>query len=253
MLKVHLPAEGDLEAIPDFDFIGKCWWFRMSLRGKPNFKMRRGELPNQQLTLRYRSKKKSGRHAEAIALLDGSLDSFLESARSYLQLVSDGVLPQSVSQSGLAKWLACFDSCRVLSTERAATCFVSLFQNFSDRGWVPRKNRTIKVEEKQHFVDHVRLAYLDRDTAGPKTDGLIALFSGFPQLHRETKTLTVDQLCCLCLVHVVLKLPEVNFWPSSGVGDGPDVSENTKEFQTYLLCSSRHGNKSNDAASITKF
>ena len=98
----------------------------------------------------------------------------------------------------------------------------------------------------------MRLAHLDGDTAGPKLDGLIALLSGFPDLHRKTKTLTMDQLSCLCLVHVVLKLPEVNFWSSSGVGDGPDVSENIKEVQTYLLSSSRHGNMSNDAASITK-
>ena len=48
--------------------------------------MRRSELQNQQLTLRYRSEKKSGRYAEAIVLLDGSINSFLESAEVIFNL-----------------------------------------------------------------------------------------------------------------------------------------------------------------------
>ena len=52
--------------------------FRMSLCGKCGFEMRCCELQKQQLTLRNRSRKTSGRHAEAIDLLDGSLNSFVE-------------------------------------------------------------------------------------------------------------------------------------------------------------------------------
>ena len=47
--------------------------------------------------------------------------------------------------------------------------------------------------------------------------------------------------------HVVLKMPEVKFGPSNGVGHGLDPSGHIKEFESYLLSSI-----SNDVASITK-
>ena len=43
----------------------------------------------------------------------------------------------------------------------------------------------------------MQLACLDGDTAVPKIEGLIELFSGFPELGRKTENLTVDQISCL--------------------------------------------------------
>ena len=57
---------------------------------------------------------------------------------------------------------------------------------------------------------------------------------------------------CMCPAHVVLAVPEVMFGSISGIGDGPDLSENIRPVQNYLLSSCAESKFFIVAASITE-
>ena len=59
------------------------------------------------------------------------------------------------------------------------------------------------------FIDDVRFVYLDELHIGPKIEVMPTFFSSSPELAKRDQTAYVFKLCCLCLGHVVPKLPSV--------------------------------------------
>ena len=88
------------------------------------------------------------------------------------------------------------------------------------------------------YIDDNRFVYLDELHIGPKIEDKITFLSSIPELGKREYTSHVFNLCCLCLGHVVPKLPSVTWgYPSEA-----DLSDNFEPLQNYLLSSSAEQN-----------
>ena len=91
---------------------------------------------------------------------------------------------------------------------------------------------------------------MDDDNNGPEVGDMVSLLAGCPKLC-EPKVLILFHLGCLSLPQVRLELPEARFGSSSGVGDGPDLSEKIRPVQSYQLSSNPICKIFTDAASTS--
>ena len=249
------PTEGDWESIHAIDFTEK------TLLGLGDL-MRKTQVRNSELRLakttvdvkRKRSKRKGGGHAVTSLVQDELLYPFLESAWNYLQFVCDGVFVNAMWKSDLVEGLGCFYYAVIfhLPKDQAAACFRSFLQGFSVRGWVLKKLRSIHNEETLHFVEDVRFKFLDDDLVGPEFEDMFSFSSGYPELCRKSKNLTMFCLSCFCLQLMVFDLPELYFVSPNSVSDGPDLSEIIRPVQGYFLCGNLDSNLFTDASSITE-
>ena len=121
--KVYLPSEEDYESIHEFDFTGT------SLLGRSHF-MRKTQFRNMAVRVakvavdvrererereREKSKNKGGAHAMTSAVVDETLNLFLESAPNYLKFVCWNHIPYYVQiedckRLGLFSLIGCFQS-----------------------------------------------------------------------------------------------------------------------------------------------
>ena len=78
-----------------------------------------------------------------------------------------------------------------------------------------------------------------------------SFLSRCPGLLRRTRIMIMFRLGCLCLDHGELDLREANFGSSSGIGDGPDLSEIMEPVPSYLLLGNPECKIFNDASFVT--
>ena len=107
------------------------------------------------------------------------------------------------------------------------------------------------MDDYMEFIDDVRFVYLDELHIGPKIEDMITFLSSSPELAKREQTAYVFKLCCLCLGHVVPKLPSVTLGcPSKNVAE-IDFSDVIEPLQNYLLFSSGEQNIFTSAESIS--
>ena len=99
-----------------------------------------------------------------MAVVDESLNPFLESARNYLKFLCDGIVVPATGKSDVVKGLGCYDYAVVVhhpTKEKEAACLAVYSVVSVSFGWVAKEQRTIFFGECLNFVDDVRFRYLD--------------------------------------------------------------------------------------------
>ena len=117
-----------------------------------------------------------------------------------------------------------------------------MFQSFSSRGWVARELRNVHIDDYVEFVDDVRHVHLDELDVGPAVEDMVSFLSSCPELSRWEYTWDLFELCCLCLGHVSIKLPDVSLGSSKVGVTSVDLSSVTESIQGYLLSGDSEGN-----------
>ena len=107
------------------------------------------------------------------------------------------------------------------------------------------------MDDFREFIDDIRFVYLDELHIGPKTEDMITFLSSSPELAKRERTSHVFKLCCLCLGHVVPKLPAVTLGSPGKSASDVDLSDIVEPLQSYLLGSSAEQNIFTSAESIS--
>ena len=214
-----LPAEWDWDALRFFDIAVS------ELLGFPEF-MQKTEIRAKVLKV-ARSKidvereRGKNRKSDAVAktVMGESFNPFFDQGRQYIKYVAKELMRHPTFKSDLVIGLACFDYAVLFKLPKtvAADCYQHLFQSFSSRGWVARELRNVHIDDYTEFIDDVRHVYLDEKGVGSDVEDMVSFLSSCPELSRREFTWDLFKLCCLCLGHVVPKLPDVSLG-SSKVG-----------------------------------
>ena len=101
------------------------------------------------------------------------------------------------------------------------------------------------------FIDDIRFVYFDELYIGPKIEDMKTFLSSSPELAKQEQTAHIFKLCCLCLGHVVPKLPSVTLGCPSKSAAGVDLSDIIEPLQSHLLSSSADQNIFTIAESIS--
>ena len=135
--------------------------------------------------------------------------------------------------------------------DQTAGCYSRLFHGFCVRWWLAKELKNIHMDDYLEFIDDLRFIYLDELHIGPAIEDMITFLSSSPELAKREHTSHVFKLCCLCLGHVVPKLPSVSLGcPSKKVAE-IDLSDVIDPLQSYLLGSSAEHNTFISAESIS--
>ena len=126
-----------------------------------------------------------------------------------------------------------------------------MFQSFSSRGWVARELWNVHIDDYIEFLDDVRHVYLDELGVGPDVGDMVSFLSSCPELSRREYTWDLFKLCCLCLGHVALKLPDVSLGSGKVGVTSVYLSFVIEPIQEYLLSGHSEGNFFTDPGSIS--
>ena len=125
--------------------------------------------------------------------------------------------------------------------DQTAGFYLRLFHSFCVRGWLARELKNIHMDDYMELVDDIRFVYLDELHIGhidPKIEEMVTFLSSSPELAKREHTSYVFNLCCLCLGHVVPKLPCVTLGcPGTGTAE-VDLSDIIEPLQSYSSSSS---------------
>ena len=210
-----LPADWD--ALRSFDFAVS------DLLGIPEF-MQKTEFPAKVLKVAKskidveRERGKKGKSdVVAKTVMGESFNPFIDQGRQYIRYVAKELMKHPTFKSDLVIGLACFDYGVVFKLPKAVAvdCYQHLFQSFSSRGWVAPELRIVHIDDYVEFIYDVRPVYLDELGVGPYVEDMVSFLSSCPELARRGYTWDLFKLCCLCLGHVALKLPDVSLGSST--------------------------------------
>ena len=132
--------------------------------------------------------------------------------------------------------MACFDYSVLFTLPRGQTmdCYARLFQSFCVLGWLAKELKNVHMDDYFEFIDDLRFVYLDELHIGPKIEDMVTFLSLSPELSKREYTSYLFKLCCLCLGHVVPKLPNVSLG-SPDRGSAVDLADVIEPIQCYLL------------------
>ena len=149
--------------------------------------------------------------------------------------------------------LACFDYFFLFTMpkDQAAGCYSLLFHSFCVRGWLAKELKNIHMDDFVEVIDDIRFVYLDELHNGPKIEDMITFLSSSPELVKREQTSHVFKLVCLCLGHVMPKLPSDTLGSPGKSAAGVDLSDIIEPLQSYLLSSSAEQNIFFNAESIS--
>ena len=177
----------------------------------------------------------------------------VDQGRSYVRYVCKELINHPTFKSDLVVGLACFDYAVlfIIPKNQAAGCQLRSFHSFCVRGWLAKELKNIHMDDFLEFVEDIRFVYLDELHIGPKIEDMITFLSSSPELTKREHTSHVFKLLCMCLGHVVPKLPSVTLGCPSKSAAETDLSDNIEPLQTYLLSSSNEQNIFSSAESIS--
>ena len=177
----------------------------------------------------------------------------VDQGRAYIRYVCKELINHPTFKSDLVVGLACFDYAVLFTMpkDQAAGCYSRLFHSFCVRGWLARELKDLYMDDYMEFIDDIRFVYLDELHIGPKIEDMITFLSSSRELAKPEQTFHVFKLCCLCLGHVVPKLPSVSLGSPGKSTAEVDLSDIIESLQSYLLGSSAEQNIFTTAESIS--
>ena len=135
--------------------------------------------------------------------------------------------------------------------DQAAGCYSRLFHSFWVRGWLARELKNLHMDDFMEFIHDIWFVYLDELHIGPTIEDMTNFLSSSPELAKQEQTFHVFKLCCLCLGHVVPKLPSVSLGSPGKSTAEVGLSDIIEPLQSYLLGSSAEQNIFTSAESIS--
>ena len=177
----------------------------------------------------------------------------VDQGRAYIRYVCKELINHPTFKSDLVVGSACFDYAVLFTMpkDQAAGCYSRLFHSFCVRGWLARELKNIHVDDYMEFIDDNRFVYLDELHIGPTIEDMITFLSSSPELAKREQTFHVFKFCCLCLGHVVPKLPSVSLVSPGKSTNEVDLSDIIEPIQSYLMGSSDEQNVFSSAESIS--
>ena len=247
-----LPSEWDWDALRSFDFsVGELLSIPEFMR-KTEFRSKVLKVAKSKIDVERERGKKAKSDSVAKTVMGESFNPFIDQGRQYVKYVVKELVRHPAFKSDLVIGLACFDYGVLFKLPKtvAVDCFQHLFQSFSSRGWVARELRNVHADDYIEFVDDVRHVYLNELGVGPDVDDMVSFLSSCPELSRRQYTWDLFKLSCLCLGHIVPKLPDVSLGSSVVGVTSVDLSSLVEPLQGYLLSSDAEGNFFTDPGSI---
>ena len=176
----------------------------------------------------------------------------VDQGRVYVRYVCKELINHPTFKSDLVVSLACFDYAVLFTMpkDQAAGCHLRSFHSFCVRGWLAKELKNIHMDDYMEFIDDIRFVCLDELHIGPKIEDMITFLSSSPELAKREHTSHVFKLRCMCLGHVVPKLPSVTLGCPSRSAAKTDFSDIIEPLQIYLQSSGAGQNIFSSAESI---
>ena len=248
-----LPEEEDWDSLLEFDFTNVQMLSVSQFREKTDFRTKDMRAAKGRIIVEREKNKKLRTDIVAGTVMGEMFNPHVDQGRAYIRYVCKELINHPTLKSDLVVGLACFDYAVLFTMpkDQAARCYSRLFHSFCVRGWLEKELNNIHMDDYMEFIDDVRFVYLDELHFGPKIEDMITLLSSSPELAKREETAYIFKLCCLCLGHVVPKLPGVILGcPSKNVAE-IDLSDVIEPLQSYLLGSSGEQNIFTNAESIS--
>ena len=248
-----LPAEWDWDALRSFDFAVSELLGIPEFMQKTEFRAKVLKVAKSKIDVERERGKKGKSDVVAKTVMGESFNPFIDQGRQYIRYVAKELMKHPTLKSDLVIGWACFEYGVVFKLPKtvAVDCYQHLFQSFSSRGWVARELRNVHIDDYVEFIDDVRHVYLDELGVGPDVEDMVSFLLSCPDLARRGYTWDLFKLCCLCLGHVVPKLPDVSLGSSTVGATRVDLSSVIDPIQGYLLSGDVEGNFFTDPGSVS--
>ena len=248
-----LPEENDWDALLEFDFTSVQLLSVSQFMEKTEFRTKAMRAAKGRINVEREKNKKVRTDVVAGRVMGEVFNPHVDQGRTYIRYVCKELINHPTFKSDLVVGLGCFDYAVLFTMPRdqAARCYSRLFHSFCVRGWLVKELKNIHMDDYMEFIDDVRFVYLDELHIGPQIEDMITFLSSSPELARREQTAYVFKLCCLCLGHMVPKLPSVSLGSPGKSSVEVDLSDIIEPLQSYLLGSSAEQNIFTSAESIS--
>ena len=248
-----LPSEWDWDALRSFDFAVSELLGIPEFMRKTEFRSKVLKVAKSKIDVERERGKKARSDSVAKTVMGESFNPFIDQGRQYVKYVAKELVKHPTFKSDLVIGLACFDYGVLFKLPKtvAVDCYQHLFQSFSSRGWVARELRNVHIDDYVEFEDNLRHVYLEELGVGPDVEDMVSFLSSCPELSRRRCTWDLFKLSCLCLGHIVPKLPDVSLGSSKVGVTSVDLSSIVEPLQGYLLSGDSEGNFFTDPGSIS--
>ena len=238
-----LPEEDDWDALLEIDFttvqtvqlLSVCQFME-----KTEFRAKAMRAAKGRINVEKGKNKKVRTDVVAGTVIGEMFNPHVDQGRAYIRYVCKELINHPTFKSDLVVGLACFDYVVLFTMpkDQAARCYSRLFHSFCVRGWLAGEVINIHMDDYMEIIDDIRFVCLDELHIGPAIEDRITLLSSKPELAKRKQTAHVFKLCCLCLGHVVPKLPSVSLGSPGKSTAEVDLSDVIEPLQSYLLGSS---------------
>ena len=235
-----LPEENDWDALLEFDFTNVQLLSVSQFMERTEFCTKAMRAAKGRINVEREKNKKVRTDFVASTVMGEMFNPHVDQKRAYIRYVCKELMNHPTFKSDLVVGLACFDYAVLVTMPKgqAARCYSRLFYSFCVRGWLAKELKNIYMDDYMEFIDDIRFAYLDELHICPKIEDMISFLSSSPELAKRERTSHVFKLCCLCLGHVVPKLPAVTLGSPGKSASEVDLSDIVEPLQSYLLGSS---------------
>ena len=248
-----LPEEIDWDALLEFDFTNVQLLSVSQFMEKTEFRTKAMRAAKGRINVDRENNKKVRTDSVAGTVMGDMFNLHVDQGRAYVRYVCKELINHPTFKSDLVVGLACFDYVVLFTMpkDQAAGCYSRLIHSFCVPGWLARELKNIHMDDCMEFIDDIPFVYLDELHIGPTIEDMINLLSSSPELAKREQTFHVFKLCCLCLGHVVPKLPSVSLGSPVNSTAEVDLSDIIEPLQSYLLGSSAEQNIFTSAESIS--
>ena len=196
---------------------------------------------------------KTGTDVFAGAVMGEMFDPPVDRGRAYIRYVRNDLFNNSTFKSDLVVGLACFYYVVLLTLpkDQAAGSYSRVFHSLYVQGWLATEIKNLHMNSHIEFAYVWRLVFFDELHIGPKIEDMVTSLPSGPMFAKQEHTSHVVKLCCLCLGHVVPKLPCGTLGCPGESTAGVGLSYNIESLQSYSLSSSAEQNFFTSAESIS--
>ena len=248
-----LPEKDDWDALLEFDFTKVQLLSVSEFMKKTEFRTKAMRAAKGRINVEREKNMKVGTGVVAGTVMGEMFNPNVDQGRAYLPYVCKELINHPTFKSDFVVGLACFDYAVLLTMPKnqAAGWFLRWFHSFCVRGWLAKELKNIHQDDYMEFIDDIQFVFLDELHIGPQIEDMITFLSSCPELAKREQTFHVFKLCCLCLGHVMPKLPSVALGSPGKSTAGVDLPDIIEPLQSYFLGDSAEQNIFTSADSIS--
>ena len=241
-----LPDENYWDDLLEFDFTNVRLLSVSQFMEKTEFRTKAMRAAKGRINVEREENKKARTDVVAGTVMGEMFNPHVDQGRAYIRYVCKEFInhPTPKFKSDLVVGLACFDYAVLFTMpeDQAAGCYSRLFHSFCVRGLLARELKNIHMDDYMECIDEIRFVYLDELHIGSTIEDMITFLSSSPELAKREQRFHVFKLCCLCLGHVVPKVPSLSLGSPGKSTAEVELSDIIEPLQSYLLGSSAEQN-----------